>query len=129
MTGEEHIGQPVSAERRFALADLGAQEKAIGAEPVLIEATARDVCTRKGCWMQMEDGENSALVYWTDGCDGAYAFPPDVVGKRVLVQGTVGRADLSDAEVEHLLEEARQGVDPRRNAFEIRVSAMVILRD
>ena len=124
----ERIGTPMSSGRPLPLADLAALETRIGTEPVLVEATVRDVCARQGCWMQVEDGANTALVRWNDGCGGAFKFPQDAVGKRVVVEGTVRRAELSDVEVEHLREEAKRGLDPARSRLEIHVSSVAVLR-
>lgn len=126
---EQHgdaIGEPIVVKQSIVLSVIGARPSS--GESLLIEGTARDVCTRKGCWMQLEDGGKSALVRWKSGCSGAYAFPADVIGKRVLVQGTVGRAEFSTEEVEHMLEEAQQGLDPRQSSFEIAASAVLVLR-
>lgn len=120
------IGEPIVVHQSIALSEIGARPPA--GESLLVEGTARDVCTRKGCWMQIEDDGERALVRWKGGCDGAYAFPADAIGKRVLVQGTIRRAELTTEDVEHMLEEAQQGLDPRKSTFEIAASAVLVLR-
>lgn len=124
----ELVGDPLTATERVALADLDARADALAGRPVLIEATASDVCAKKGCWMQLEDGGEHAMVYWEEGCGGARTFPAGAIGQRVLVQGTVRRATISDEDAAHLIEEATRGAVARSNALEIRASAMVSLR-
>jgi len=122
------VGGPLTATERVALADLDARADALAGRPVLVEATARDVCAKKGCWMQLEDGGEHALVYWEEGCGGSRTFPAGSIGRRVLVQGTVHRAAISDEDAAHLVEEATRGAVARSNALEIRASAMLSLR-
>src|SRR5688572_24434485 len=90
----ELVGGPLIATERVALADLDERADALAGRPVLVEATARDVCAKKGCWMQLEDGGEHALVYWEEGCGGSRTFPAGSIGRRVLVQGTVHRASI-----------------------------------
>lgn len=123
-----HTGAPMLAQPSAPLATLGADADAHAGKTLLVEATARDVCAKKGCWMQVEDQGTTALVLWQDGCDGAFTFPAEAIGERVLVQGTLTRASLSEEDAEHLREEARTGFDPRRNAFEIHASAVLVMR-
>ena len=69
-----------------------------GDRVVLVEATAKAVCQNAGCWMQVEDGGRTAMVRWETGCGGKYAFPKDIAGRRVLIQGTFYPKTLTEGE-------------------------------
>jgi len=96
---------------------------------VLIEATVTAVCQNSGCWMQIEDGGSRAMVRWESGCGGEYAFPKDLKGRRVLVQGSVYKKSFSEEEVEHLEEEAGRKLSIEREGREINASSILVVGD
>lgn len=94
---------------------------------LLVEAEVVEVCVKKGCWMQISDEGKTAMVRWESGCGGQYAFPMDAVGKRVLIQGSFYPKELSDADREHLIEEAGGELEIRPDPYEFNASAVLIL--
>ncbi|RNI25028.1 DUF4920 domain-containing protein [Rufibacter latericius] len=69
-----------------------------------IEGTVVEVCKKKGCFMKMarENGD-PIMVKFTD-----YAFfmPQDIVGKKVVVQGTAKMKETSVERLQHFAEDA-----------------------
>jgi hypothetical protein len=106
-TGEGHFGAP------FQLADavpLGkAIEKGPAEAPVKVSGTVEAVCQKKGCWMVVKDGTESARVLMKDH---GFAVPMDSRGKSVVVEGTLSSREFDEAQVKHL--EADRGGDPSK---------------
>jgi hypothetical protein len=106
-TGEGHFGAP------FQLADAVPLGKAIetgAAEaPVKVSGTVEAVCQKKGCWMVVKDGAESARVLMKDH---GFAVPMDSRGKSVVVEGTLSSREFDEAQVKHL--ESDRGGDPSK---------------
>jgi hypothetical protein len=77
--------------------------------------------------MKVEDEGKVALVRWETGCGGKYAFPLDWTGKRVLIQGSFYPKKVSEADAEHMREEAGRKVDIPRDGYEFNASAVMLL--
>ena len=104
--GGGHFGDP------FALASAVPLSKAItagGEEPVQITGEVEAVCQKKGCWMVVRDGSESARVLMKDH---AFAVPMDCRGKAVTVEGTLASRTFTEGEVKHLEKDA--GRDPSK---------------
>lgn len=80
-----------------------AVEGAKGGSTVLVSATAAQVCEKKGCWVVLQDGETSVRVTMKD-----YGFflPKDVVGKTLVVEGTLEEKVVTQKERRHYAEDA-----------------------
>jgi len=123
----ERIGEPLEARESVPYALVGAQPAAWVDATVLVEATVVAVCQNAGCWMQIEDGGRTALVHWYTECGGKYAFPKDLAGKRVLVQGTLLRKATDADEAEHLAQEARRQIEIPLEGYELNATAIAVL--
>ena len=84
------------------------------------------VCERKGCWMKVQDGDASAMVRWEEGCGGQYAFPAEVVGQSIVIQGSFYPKTMSEEDAAHLQSEAPAGVTIEREGYELNASAILI---
>jgi len=106
-TGEGHFGAP------FQLAAATPLSKAIAGggsdKPVLVSGEVEAVCQKKGCWMVVKDGTQTARVLMKDH---AFAVPMDSRGKPVLVEGTLSSRTFDEAQVKHL--EQDRGGDPSK---------------
>ena len=71
--------------------------------PVLVTATAEQVCVKKGCWMVLKDGETSVRVTFKD-----YGFfvPKEIVGKSVTVEGLLEEKVVTEKEQRHYASDA-----------------------
>jgi len=111
---------------RFAVVD--ADPPAYFDRVVLVEATVAAVCQSAGCWMKVEDEGRSAMVRWETGCGGKYAFPADLAGQRVLVQGTFYPVTLSEDDAAHLELEGGGDVEIESgDTYEFNASAILVL--
>lgn len=58
---------------------------------VQVAGTVREVCPRRGCWIELEDGESVMRVKVTDG---EIVFPLSAKGTQAVVEGVVEKIDL-----------------------------------
>ena len=121
------IGQPIEPRPVLTFAEVDADPGAHFEQTLLVEATVTAVCKKAGCWMQIEDAGRTAMVRWETGCGGRYVFPPDVVGRRVLVQGSFYPKAISADDAEHLREESSGTLALEREGYEFNASAVLLL--
>ncbi len=129
-SGATSIGQPLTQATVVKLAALRSDAASNVSKTVLVEATAQAVCQAKGCWMTVKDGDSSPIwVRWASGCGGAFAFPKDAAGKRVLVEGTLVESEITADQAAHYASES-PGMDAAKitgKTFEINATACVVL--
>ena len=125
----ERIGDPIATREITPFRTVHANPSRFFERTVLVEATTSAVCVKKGCWMQVEDGDASAMVRWESGCGGKYAFPTDLVGKRVVIQGSFYPKTISEEDAQHLEEEAGKELDVAREGYEFNASAVLVIAD
>jgi len=125
----EAIGTPIVRQDAVRFAVVDAEPPKYFHQTLLVEATVKAVCQKKGCWMQVEDQGRTAMVRWETGCGGQYAFPPGAVGRRVLIQGTLHPKTLSEDELSHLRDEAAQDVAFEAEGYEFNASAILVLEE
>jgi len=80
---------------------------------VQVTGTVREVCPRRGCWIDLEDGESVMRVKVNDG---EIVFPLSAKGSKAVVEGVVEKIEL-DAEQakswkEHEAQEMGVAFDP-----------------
>lgn len=123
----QRFGEPLVVQRSVPFAVVDASPADYFDRTVLVEATVKAVCVSKGCWMQVEDEGQTAMVRWESGCGGKYAFPQELVGKRVLVQGSFYPKVISEEDAEHLEAEAGEGLEIEREGYEFNASGVLLL--
>lgn len=124
----ERIGEPVEPRSIVHYAAVDADPPAFLGKTLLVEAKVVAVCQSAGCWMQIEDGGHTAMVKWFTECGGKYAFPKDLAGKRVLIQGAYSAKKMSEEEIEHRSEEAGKQLQVPKDGYELNASAIVVLQ-
>ena len=123
----EHYGEPLQPREVVAYSVVERAPAEHFEQTLWVEATVTAVCQKAGCWMQVEDGGETAMVRWETGCGGKYAFPRDAAGKRVLIQGSFYPKTISPEDAEHLAEEAGGDVVIPEQTWEFNASAVVVL--
>lgn len=93
------------------LVKLMAEFKKSEKKTVVLEAEAKKVCQKKGCWMVLKDGDAEVRTLFKD-----YGFfvPKDLMGKQVRVFGTLQEKTLSAATQRHYLKD--EGASPEEVA-------------
>ena len=94
LSNETPLGEVLAAPERY------------GEEPVLVRGRLTDLCTKKGCWTVLTDGEAQVRVRFRD-----YGFflPPDALGAQALVEGVADVRTVSEREARHIASESRGG--------------------
>jgi hypothetical protein len=80
---------------------------------VLVKTRVAQVCQAKGCFFIAQEGAHAARVSFKD-----YSFfvPSDISGRTVTLAGSLVRNELSEAQAEHLNEDAGGGNSIRSGA-------------
>lgn len=107
LAGAEQYGAPIKGKSpvslQAAIEQLASKPKA----DVLIESKVDAVCVVKGCWMALTDSGGDVRVTFKD-----YGFfvPGSIIGKTVLVEGTLEKVVMSLEDTKHYVKDA--GGDP-----------------
>lgn len=130
--GATHVGQAIEIAEPVRLAAVKKDPEAYFDKTILVEADASAVCQSKGCWLTISDGEDAGdpiWVRWASGCGGKYAFPKDLAGQRILIQGSFYEKEIAPADAEHLAAESKdlKAEDIVGRTFEMNATACVIL--
>jgi hypothetical protein len=123
----EGIGMPMEARPILHFAVVDATPEKFFEQTLLVEAKVKVVCQKMGCWMQIEEDGHSAMVRWESGCGGKFAFPKDAAGKRILIQGSFYKKEISPADAEHLKEESGGKLVVANETYEFNASGVRIL--
>ncbi|WP_347372919.1 DUF4920 domain-containing protein [Aequorivita sp. Q41] len=69
---------------------------------VKFTALVKEVCQKKGCWMNLDMGEEEAMVRFKD-----YAFfmPKDIAGKEIIVNGKAYTEEMNVEDQRHYAED------------------------
>lgn len=72
-------------------------------KPIVVTAEVVDVCSAKGCWLSLKDGNSEVRVTFKD-----YGFfvPSSLKGRTVKVQGVLREEVISEADRKHYAEDA-----------------------
>ena len=125
--GGTHFGEPLEPREVLSYAVVSTAPSDHFEQTLFVEATVVAVCQNAGCWMQIEDGGETAMVRWETGCGGKYAFPKDAAGRRVLIQGSFYPKTISPEDAAHLEEEAGGAINIPEETWEFNASAVVLL--
>lgn len=122
------FGEAVQPQGIVSFATVDASPSDYFERTVLVEATGVAVCQTAGCWMKIEDEGKSAMVRWETGCGGKYRFPEDIVGKRIVIQGSFYPKTISPEDAEHMREEAGDdSLEIPLEGYEFNASAVIVL--
>jgi len=123
------FGAEVTVDERTRLADVAADPAELEGETIRVEGTIEDVCTKKGCWMVLRDGEEEVRVRFVD-----YSFfvPRDAHDRRAIVQGTAKAEAISEEMARHYAEESgspeeAEAIDGPQQVISFTATAVEIL--
>jgi hypothetical protein len=103
-------GEKLSGAPQVKLEELLAQPGKYTGKTVLVEARVRKACERKGCWMELSQGEKGPGVRITFK-DYAFFVPTQSQGYVARVEGEVKVAELSEDRAKHY--ESEGAIVPR----------------
>jgi hypothetical protein len=103
----EQYGAPISAKNPLSLQAALKKLDAAPSANVLIESKVDKVCVVKGCWMALTNAQDDVRVTFKD-----YGFfvPASIIGKTVIVEGTLEKVVMSLDDTKHYVKDA--GGDP-----------------
>ena len=109
--GKEVYGAHLQGKTHLSLKAMMKQAEALKGRTVQLRGKIDSVCSKKGCWMIVKDGDLKVRVKFLD-----YAFfvPLDCAGRDVVAEGTVAMAVVSEAQRRHYAEDG--GATPKEIA-------------
>jgi hypothetical protein len=111
--GVQRFGAAISPGREATLAELLKQPGSFKDADVITTGTVRRACSRKGCWMELAQGEEP-------GCrvtfkDYGFFVPTDSAGAQARVQGRLETQEIAPGRVRHLEAEGAQFADKKQD--------------
>jgi hypothetical protein len=99
----EVYGAEVQIKEATKLEDVIKNPKEFKDRKLKITGTIVNVCQKRGCWMNIKDGDAKTMVKFTD-----YGFfvPLDVDGRTVTVECTASEKEISEAMRRHYAQDA-----------------------
>ena len=99
----ERFGADVPAGDAVSVADVVANPATMAGRTVLVEGTVRNVCQRRGCWMEVVDSKDPDK----GGCritfkDYGFFVPTNSIGAKARMHGEVVVKTVPAAQVKHL---------------------------
>lgn len=100
------FGAPIGGGAPVKLAALLRAPETFVDHSVVVEGEVRRACTRKGCWMELSEGQDPALP----GCrvtfrDYGFFVPTDSAGSKARVEAKVETKSIKPSMVTHLEDE------------------------
>jgi hypothetical protein len=82
------FGKGVSSNETILISELLAHPEAHLDKVVRVEGTVVGVCKARGCWIDIaSDKEHQKIQLKVN--DGEIVFPPEIMGEKVIVEGTL----------------------------------------
>lgn len=111
----EAYGAGVTLAESVHIAEIMADPAAFVGKKVRIEGRIKDVCSMKGCWIEIEDEDgDKALKVKVN--DGEIVFKTESIGSHAIAEGEIYEIDLSEEQavsyMAHLAEEKGEEFDP-----------------
>lgn len=103
----EQYGKPITARNAVSLQAAIKQLETGPAANVVVESKVGKICKEEGCWLGLTSASGDVRVTFKD-----FFVPPRLLGKTVLVEGTLEKVSMSLEETRHYVKDA--GGDPSR---------------
>lgn len=99
----EVYGAEIQLKETTKLGDVIKNPEQFVGKKIRVSAVIEGVCQKKGCWMNVKDGDARSQVKFTD-----YGFfvPLDAAGRAVIVEGIAKETVLTEAWRRHYAEDA-----------------------
>ena len=99
----QYFGDSITQVGAIAADQLAAQMKGKDSLKIKVTGAIEDVCQKKGCWMNMNIGDNQSMKVRFK--DYAFFLPKDAGGKTVFIEGVAFTDTTSVAELQHYAED------------------------
>jgi hypothetical protein len=108
-------GEEITLQDTTLVSHILADPDAYLGQKVLVTATVVDVCSMRGCWLELASEEEFGKIR-VKVDDGVIVFPMSARGRRAVVEGVVEKVTLTEEEVlereKHHAEENGLEFDP-----------------
>ena len=96
------FGKEITLKSKNNLAEIIKNYKSYKDKTVLVGGVVEKVCIKKGCWMNLKDGDKNVRVTFKD-----YGFfvPKDLLNKVVEVEGVLVKKIETQSQTRHYLED------------------------
>lgn len=102
-------GEKINAKNLIPVNELSAKMGKTEMLNTKIYGTVTNVCTKKGCWMKLDNGDGTKTMVTFK--DYKFFMPKDIVGKKVALDGVSKQVISSVAEQKHYLEDAGKSIE------------------
>jgi len=100
----QYFGDTITQDGAIAADQLAAQMQGKDSLKVKLTATIADVCQKKGCWMNLNLGNDQTMK--VSFKDYAFFVPKDAAGKNTVIEGVAFTDTTSIADLKHYAEDA-----------------------
>ena len=100
----QYFGDTIKQDGAIAADQLATQMKGKDSLKVKLTGTITDVCQKKGCWMNLNIGNNQTMK--VSFKDYAFFVPKDAAGKTTVIEGVAYTETTPVAELKHYAEDA-----------------------
>lgn len=100
----QYFGDTITQDGAIAADQLAIQMKGKDSLKVKLTAAITDVCQKKGCWMNLNIGNNQTMK--VSFKDYAFFVPKDAAGKTTIIEGVAFTDTTSIADLKHYAEDA-----------------------
>jgi hypothetical protein len=99
-------GTPIDAFDRVELTSALADAERYAGRTIRLEGEVLDVCSKRGCWMMLRDGDATVRVTFKD-----YGFfvPRDAKGAKAVIVAQVSRETMPEEVARHFAAESEGG--------------------
>lgn len=98
----KNFGGKVTGTEVLSLGEVTENFNKYDGKTITLEATAKKVCEKKGCWMVITDGKNEVRTLFKD-----YGFfvPKTILNQKIKVQGKMEKKKISAATIRHFMKD------------------------
>jgi hypothetical protein len=101
--GQSFFGDTITGENAVQLSELEKKFEGKDSLPIKLTGKIMDVCQKKGCWMEMDLGNNKSIRVTFK--DYAFFVPKDAAGKTAIIDGYAYTDTISVAMQKHYAED------------------------
>ena len=124
--GVQKYGKPLTLKAETKITDILAKPEAFLGKRLRVRAVVTDVCPERGCYLILKGEKRfQSLMFKVD--DGVIVFPASLVGREVVVEGTLSKQTFSVQEQKDMCPVEAKALNPRFDPEKI-TGPMVVVR-
>lgn len=111
---DKKLGKEVTLKKVTKISEINKNPKSFVGKKVLVEGMIIDVCSKRGCWMELASDKAYEKIK-IKVKDGEIVFPMEAKGKTALVEGEVYEIRMTK---EQALEQAKHEAEEHGKKFD-----------